>query len=104
MKTLYNLPEKVIFCKTCVMSNQRPSSMPEFRHTRNRNNARYLQIGDDGICDACRQAKRKEKIDWETREVELIKLLDKYRKNNGQYDCLVPGSGGKDSVYQAHIL
>ena len=86
------------------MSNQRPSSMPEFRHTRNRKNARYLQIGDDGICDACRQAKRKETIDWETREVELIKLLDKYRKNDGQYDCLVPGSGGKDSVYQAHIL
>ena len=43
-------------------------------------------------------------IDWESRENELIKLLDKYRKNDGSYDCLVPGSGGKDSVYQAHVL
>ena len=24
--------------------------------------------------------------------------------NDGSYDCLVPGSGGKDSAYQAHIL
>ncbi|MBL9132119.1 MAG: N-acetyl sugar amidotransferase, partial [Verrucomicrobiaceae bacterium] len=23
---------------------------------------------------------------------------------NGEYDCLVPGSGGKDSFYQSHIL
>ena len=38
------------------------------------------------------------------REEELIKLLDKHRKNNGSYDCLVPGSVGKDSAYQAHVL
>ena len=34
----------------------------------------------------------------------MVNLLDKHRRNDGQYDCLVPGSGGKDSVYQAHIL
>ena len=55
-------------------------------------------------CDACRHADHKESIDWEKREKELIKLLDKYRRNDGHYDCLVPGSGGKDSDYQAHIL
>lgn len=38
------------------------------------------------------------------REEELIKLLDKHRKNDGSYDCLVPGSVGKDGAYQAHIL
>ena len=38
------------------------------------------------------------------REEELLKLLDKHRKNDGSYDCLVPGSGGKDSAYQAHVL
>ena len=43
-------------------------------------------------------------IDWEKREEELLKLLDKYRKNDGSYDCLVPGSGGKDSIFQSHIL
>ena len=46
----------------------------------------------------------KKKINWKKREKELLKLLDKHRKNNGDYDCLVPGSGGKDSVFAAHIL
>ena len=47
--------------------------------------------------------KPKKKIDWKKRESELTELLDKYRKTNG-YDCVVPGSGGKDSAYTAHIL
>ena len=38
------------------------------------------------------------------REKELIQLLDKYRGDGSYYDCIVPGSGGKDSAYQAHIL
>ena len=35
---------------------------------------------------------------------ELRELCDQYRKNDGSYDCLVPGSGGKDSFYAAHLL
>jgi N-acetyl sugar amidotransferase len=101
----YNLPKEVKFCKKCVMSNQRPASVPEFKHTRDRKGAHYLKFNDQGICDACIQAEIKSSsIDWERREKELIELLDKYRKNDGSYDCLVPGSGGKDSVYQAHVL
>ena len=34
----------------------------------------------------------------------LLILLEKYRRNDGHYDCMVPGSGGKDSAYQAHVL
>ncbi len=104
MKTLFNLPEEVIFCNKCVMSNQRPASVPEFRHTRNRDGAMYMQIDEDGICDACLQAESKAAIDWDKRERELNDLLDKHRRNDGHYDCLVPGSGGKDSAYQAHVL
>ena len=104
MKTYYNLPEKVVFCKKCVMSNQRPASVPEFRHTRNRDGAKYMQMNEEGICDACLQAESKTAIDWEERERELIDLLDKHRRNDGHYDCLVPGSGGKDSAYQTHVL
>ncbi len=104
MEPYFNLPQKVVFCKKCVMSNQRPASIPEFRHTRNRDGAKYMQIDEKGICDACRQNEIKKSINWEEREKELIELLDKYRKNDGGYDCLVPGSGGKDSVYQSHIL
>ena len=43
-------------------------------------------------------------IDWQEREKELIDLCDKHRKSNGEYDCIVGGSGGKDSVFQSHIL
>ena len=104
LKTNYGLPEKVVYCKQCVMSNQRPSSFPEFKHTREREGARYLNIAEDGICDACRYGERKEAIDWEQRERELGELLDRYRRDDGKYDCIVPGSGGKDSAYAAHVL
>lgn len=100
----FGLPETVTFCKRCVMSNQRPSSYPEFKHTRDRITP-TLHIGEDGVCDACRYAEvKKQDIDWKQREGELLKLLDKYRRNDGHYDCLVPGSGGKDSIYASHVL
>ena len=103
LEAYYGLPHDVIFCKKCVMSNQRPASAIEFKHTRDSKKT-SMNIDDEGICDACRNAEKKEAIDWEKREKELLKLLDKYRRNDGHYDCLVPGSGGKDSAYQAHIL
>ena len=31
-RALYGLPEEVLFCKKCVISNQRPASIPEFKH------------------------------------------------------------------------
>ena len=97
LEVKYGLPEKVIYCKRCVMSNQRPASTAEFKHTPHSKKV-TLRIDDEGICDACRYAEIKERIDWEKREEELLRLLDKYRRNDGYYDCLVPGSGGKDSL------
>lgn len=99
----YGLPSEVTFCKKCVMSNQKPNSTPEFKHKLS-NKKSTLALDENGVCSACNVAEKKEQIDWEMREKELIKLLDKYRKNDGSYDCLVPGSGGKDSAYQSHIL
>ncbi len=104
MKTFFNLPKKIIFCKKCVNSNQYPVSIPEFKHTRTRKNAKYINFSSDKVCDACKQAEIKKNINWKKREIQLLKLLKKFRKNNGDHDCLVPGSGGKDSAYAAHIL
>ena len=104
LEAYYNLPKKVKFCKQCVISNQRPSSMPEFYHKPNREGAKYINFSEKGICDACSQAEVKNNIDWSKREKELVTLLDNFRKNDGSYDCLVPGSGGKDSVFQSLIL
>ena len=103
LEAYYGLPSEVKFCKRCVMSNQRPASAVETKHTRDSKKT-TLNFDDEGICDACRLAESKERINWEEREQQLVQLLDKHRRSDGKYDCMVPGSGGKDSAYQAHIL
>src|SRR5688572_1666248 len=91
LETKYGLPEEVKFCSRCVMSNQRPASTSEFKHTIHSKKV-TLSIDSEGVCDACRTAEQKEKIDWKKREEELMRLLDKYRRSDGNYDCMVPGS------------
>ena len=103
-ETFYGLPKRVLFCRHCVISNQRPSSTVEFKHKKNE---AKVTIGFDerGICDACRyQETKAEQIDWKQREDALKDVLDKYRRNDGGYDVIVPGSGGKDSAYTSHVL
>lgn len=99
----YGLPAEIKFCKRCVISNQRPNSAIEYEHTKD-TKKQTINFDKEGICDACRVAEKKKAINWHEREEELIALCDRYRKNDGSYDCLIPGSGGKDSFYTAHIL
>lgn len=99
----FNLPEKVVYCKRCAMSNQRPCSYPEFKHTKDRKTP-TLHIDEEGICDACRYTEKKENIDWNAREKEMARLFDRFRRDDGYYDCVCPGSGGKDSARAAHVL
>ncbi len=85
----YQLPSKVIYCKKCVISNQRPR----------------IVLDDEGVCGACRYAEYKNtKIDWNKRDLELQELCDKHRRKDGQFDVIVPCSGGKDSAFVAHML
>lgn len=103
LEAFYGLPNYVKWCKNCVISNQRPNSAIEYKHvpTSEKKTINF----EDGICDACKFAIRKQKIiDWDVREQELRALCDKHRKTDGSYDCIVPGSGGKDSFYASHIL
>ncbi|WP_272010090.1 N-acetyl sugar amidotransferase [Roseovarius sp. ZX-A-9] len=100
----YGLPAEIKFCTKCCVSNQRPSSTVEFRHTE-ASKKKTIQFDAEGVCDACRMAERKAReIDWDERERKLVELCDKFRSRNGSYDCLVPGSGGKDSFYQSWML
>ncbi len=104
LETKYGLPREVKFCKKCVISNQRPNSTVEYQHNKD-SKKETIHFSEDGVCDACRASEQKYKtIDWDLREKELIELCDRHRKNDGSYDCLVPGSGGKDSFYAAHML
>lgn len=85
----YNLPREVKFCKKCTVSNQRPRIM----------------LDEHGVCSACNYAEfKRTKIDWKAREDELVALCNKHRKRNGEYDVVVPCSGGKDGSFVAHQL
>lgn len=104
LKSFFGLPEDVSFCKKCVISNQRPSSTVEFKHTEKEKKS-TIGFSDDGICDACHYNDVKaNQIDWELRDKNLLATLDKFRSKDGSYDVIVPGSGGKDSAYTSHIL
>lgn len=101
----YGLPSTVHFCKKCVLSNQFPQS--EIEHTHNiSTKKKTLDFHDDGVCAACHTTENKKNrdIDWQERDRELQALCSKFKSNNGSYDCLVPGSGGKDSFYTAYML
>ncbi len=89
VQEFYNLPKKVIHCSKCVVSNQRPR----------------ITFDENNVCSACQFAEKKNKYtDWDLREKELKDLLDRHRRKDGYWDVVVPCSGGKDSVYVAHML
>ncbi len=104
LEAYYGLPKRVVFCRKCVISNQRPNSTVEVHHTSSERKA-TIEFDAEGVCAACRYAEMKaHSIDWRQREAELIELCRQHRSRTGAYDCIVPGSGGKDSVYAAHVL
>ena len=68
------IPKDVVFCKNCVVSNQRPRT----------------RFNKDGICSACQWAYEKDHVvDWDERENELRKLCDKFRSNDDSFDVVV---------------
>lgn len=72
------------YCRQCVM----PSTKPD------------LFLDEAGVCNACRSYENRNTVDWDQRARELEIVLDKYRGNGSNWDCIVPVSGGKDSTYQ----
>jgi len=59
---------------------------------------------EESVCLACRNYERRATIDWDKRNEELKQLCNKYRKDDGSYDCAIPVSGGKDSHRLVHII
>lgn len=105
LDVLYGLPRTVHFCTACNMSNQQPMSSNEYSHNKDSTKT-TLSFDAEGVCHACRFNRLKEtgEIDWDERERELLELCKQYRKDDGSYDCIVGGSGGKDSAMQSHLL
>jgi N-acetyl sugar amidotransferase len=75
-------------CKNCLMSETKPG----------------VKLDENQVCEACLHAKTKVKIDWKARWEELKVLCNKYRSKDGSYDCIVTGSGGKDSMFQTYVM
>ncbi len=99
----YGLPLEIKYCKKCTMNNQRPSSTVEFKN-KSGQQKQPIVFDQDGICDPCKFSEMKKKIDWQERKKELAELCNRFRRDDGRYDVVVPGSGGKDSVMAAHVL
>jgi len=73
------------FCSQCLLPETKPD----------------LDFDGLGICSACSVYKERESIDWDSRYRDLKQLTQRYKsKATGNWDCIVPVSGGKDSTYQ----
>ncbi|MFA5087946.1 MAG: N-acetyl sugar amidotransferase [Candidatus Omnitrophota bacterium] len=79
---------QVRFCKRCLMPDSRPR----------------IFFDGEGVCNACHNADEKKTIDWKARKEEFLRLVEPYRSKNGEWDCVVPWSGGKDSSSIAYRL
>lgn len=78
---------KVRYCRRCCL----PETMEG------------ISFDEIGICVPCRSSEEKMHINWEERAHKLADIVGSFRSDS-YYDCMLPMSGGKDSMYQAHIL
>lgn len=80
----------VKLCKKCLYPSNHPLG---------------IIFDEDGICSGCLQHKEKKVINWQDRKKDLENLIDKTKfSNNNHYDCIVPVTGGKDSLFTAHYV
>jgi N-acetyl sugar amidotransferase len=68
-----------------------------------------LNMDEDGICSSCRTFEKFEQITpefWAQRKRRFEQVIDEIMATGrrGNYDCIVPVSGGKDSYYQTHMM
>lgn len=81
--------KKIKYCTRCCM--------PETQEG--------VKFDEFGICAACQSSEQKIHINWVEREKQLRQILEAAKSKSGNnYDCILPISGGKDSVYQMHVL
>lgn len=52
----------------------------------------------DKICLACRNHEARKDIDWDARKKKLKEICEDRVSEKGEYDCVCPVSGGKDST------
>ena len=60
----------------------------------------FITFDQDGICNYCHEHVTQRVHGREA----LVKELDRFRRSDGQPDCIVAFSGGRDSSYGLHLL
>lgn len=60
----------------------------------------HITFDENGVCNYCNNYQSKDK---QKSKEELLKRIEPYRRN-GEPDCIVPFSGGRDSCYALHII
>lgn len=79
----------VYWCSSCLTMSTRPR----------------ISFDKNGICNACIWNRQKKIVNWEKRKKKLEKILKEVKKNKtGDFDCIVPVSGGKDGSYVCYKL
>ena len=73
-KGAFGLPEKVIFCKKCVESNQRFTSSTQHK-MKSDDKKESMLIGKDGVCLSCKYYENQNKIDWICEALEFHNSL-----------------------------
>ena len=61
----------------------------------------FIEFDNQGICNVCKNHKKNIK----PKSLNNLKeLIERYKSNDGSPDCLVPFSGGRDSMYTLHFV
>jgi N-acetyl sugar amidotransferase len=82
--------QESIFCKKCLYSTSHPLG---------------LVLDSNGICTGCRVHEEKYELDWKYRFEILKKITKEYKsKNQKNYDCIIPVSGGAESYWVVHVV
>jgi N-acetyl sugar amidotransferase len=77
------------YCNRCILPDTKPG----------------VKFDAEGVCSACRSVELKSTIDWGARQTQLRAICDGISGRNGNgYDCVVPVSGGKDSMFQVYMM
>ena len=80
-KSLFGLPEKVVHCSKCLMTNQKPFSINETKNSKDSSKV-SMDFDEDNVCAACRYSESKNiEIDWPKRE-ERDRIEGYKRSNN----------------------
>ncbi len=61
----------------------------------------FIEFDESGVCNLCKNYVKKN----QPKPIEELQaLVEPYRKKNGDADCLIPFSGGRDSTYVLHYV